>query len=78
LQEEVAEEEGEEEEEEEDGVAVGEEDITQEGPRIITQLTTKITIRPMYIFIRCKILQMMCHIQLVSAIIYGGCLDTKS
>jgi hypothetical protein len=64
--------------EEEEEVGVGAEDITQEDPRFITQLTTKIMIHQMYIFIRCKLLQMMFPIQIVSAIIYGGCLDTKS
>ena len=77
--------EAEEEEEEEDGAevveeedGVGAEDITQEDPRITTQLTTKIMIHQMYIFIRCKLLQMMVPIHIVSSIIYDGCLDTKS
>jgi len=65
-------------EEEEDGAVVGAEDITQEGPRIITQLTIKIMIHQMYIFIQCKLLQMMVPIQIVSSIIYDGCLDTRS
>ena len=74
----VEEEDGAEVVEEEDGVVVGAEDITQEDPRIITQLTTKIMIHQMYIFIQCKLLQMMVPIQIVSSSIYDGCLDTKS
>ena len=81
---EVQEEDGAEEEEEvgaevvEEEVGVGAEDITQEDPRITTQLTTKIMIHQMYIFIQCKLLQMMVPIHIVSSIIYDGCLDTKS
>ena len=82
---EVVEEEDGVEAEEEDGaevveeeVGVGAEDITQEDPRITTQLTTKIMIHQMYIFIQCKLLQMMVPIHIVSSIIYDGCLDTKS